>query len=353
MNNRFCSAILILLMYFAGSTKVNAQIVAILDGENCNDHVTLVKDVPPLIPAVCRTDAVCAPSNPFAGITVVIAAEWTCDGTPVDNYAASSAKIGSIINANAVGVSTFFGRSVGTGNGTADCLTGLHGPVFKDTPEGCFPPPPPPPGVAPVDPCLGGPLDLTSTDPTASSGLCSPIILDLQGNGFPLTSAANGVRFDITGTGHPIQIAWTAPGLENGFLALDRNGNGVIDNGTELFGNFTQQPPSAHPNGFLALGVYDKPENGGNGDGLIDGRDAIFSSLRIWVDANHDGICQPEELHALPEVGVFSLSLNYTLSYRRDEFGNVFRYKATVNPGTSPPGDDVGKKAYDVFLVTH
>jgi hypothetical protein len=83
---------------------------------------------------------------------------------------------------------------------------------------------------------------------------------------------------------------------------------------------------------------------------VIDSRDAIFSSLRLWVDANHDGISQPEELHTLPEMGVLSVSLDYSLSRRTDEFGNVFRLKAKVNPGVSgEPG--VGRNVYDVFFV--
>jgi len=216
------------------------------------------------------------------------------------------------------------------------------------------PTPPPDPGGTGGGGCpnVGGD-GYNPNDGGAGGDGCSPIIVDLEGKGFPLTSAANGVRFDITGTGHPIQLAWTSPGAQNGFLALDRNGNGIIDDGTELFGNFTPQPSSAHPNGFLALAVYDQPENGGNGDGVIDARDKIFSSLRIWVDANHDGVCQPQELHTLPELGVYSISLKYSLSYWRDEFGNVFRYKSRVNPEGAPRSDEVGKKAYDVFLVAH
>lgn len=179
----------------------------------------------------------------------------------------------------------------------------------------------------------------------------TPIILDLDGNGFLLTNAAGGVLFDIAGNGHPVQIAWTALGADNAFLALPAS-DGLIHNGKELFGNFTPQPPAAHPNGFAALAIYDQPANGGNGDGVIDARDKIFSSLRLWIDSDHDGVCQPNELFTLPEKGVNSISLHYELSMRRDQYGNLFRYHSLVNPGAPQAGSDVGRMSYDVFLTT-
>ncbi len=152
-----------------------------------------------------------------------------------------------------------------------------------------------------------------------SGGGNSPIVLDTFEEGFHLTSLNNGVEFHVLPGGPLTQMSWTDANWRNGWLALDRNGDGTIDDFTELFGNLTAQPPSSNPNGFLALAVFDDPANGGNGNGFIGPGDAVYSSLRVWIDANHNGISEPNELHTLQELGIFKIGLKFRVTPFVDE----------------------------------
>src|SRR6187431_2971162 len=122
-------------------------------------------------------------------------------------------------------------------------------------------------------------------------GQCSPIVVDTHRDGIDLGPAGRGVSFDVNADGFPDYVQWVRPGGDEAFLTLDRNGNGLVDDGSELFGVGTPLlEGGTAPNGFVGLAQYDQPLLGGNDDGVISRADAIWQELSMWVDANADGV---------------------------------------------------------------
>ena len=197
---------------------------------------------------------------------------------------------------------------------------------------------------APDDPTLA------PGDPSCPS--CgSLIIIDVGRNGYELTSVAEGVQFDLDGDGIPEPVAWTHQDSDDAFLAMDRNGNGRIDDGTELFGNHTPAYPGQRElttaNGFDALGFLQSPDYGrSHGDDIIDVRDDAFGRLLLWTDRNHNGVSEPDELQTVAQAGVAGIRTDYKEVGRKDRYGNLFRQMGTILWSNGQ------NKCYDVWLRT-
>ena len=152
----------------------------------------------------------------------------------------------------------------------------------------------------------------------------SPLVLDLDGNGVTTRGIGQGtIQFDHDGNGFAERTGWVGGG--DALLVRDRDGDGRITSGNELFGNRTRlRDGTLASNGFEALRGLD-----GNGDGRIDRRDAVWSELRLWLDADADAETDPGELFSLDQRGVESLSLAYTESAWSDPQGNRHRQLGT------------------------
>jgi hypothetical protein len=197
--------------------------------------------------------------------------------------------------------------------------------------------------------------------PSSEAGFCqccgsSPLILDLDHDGRVRTMGLNfGVLFDINGDGVPERMGWTYPQTPEAFLWRDLNGNGAVDNGHELFGNSTFLPDGAVArNGFEALAVLDRAEQGGNKDGWITPEDRDWQHLRLWIDRSHDGISQPEEIYRLEDWGVIGIGLEYVEDRRRGGNGNDHRFQGNFLREVEALGRRFLRKQLieDVFFVT-
>lgn len=180
---------------------------------------------------------------------------------------------------------------------------------------------------------------------------CDPIVMPLTNvQSFKLTDAANGVSFDLDGDGTLERIAWTSPDAQLAFLAIDRNSNGKIDNGTELFGGKTvpgQNTGFAALNSLMPHATHDLAQGGAT---RIDANGPIWSHLLLWHDANHNGVSEPTELRRLSDLYTV-ISANYEWHNRRDRHGNLFQYRALARWRVSSEGSALGHPIYDVFFV--
>lgn len=153
----------------------------------------------------------------------------------------------------------------------------------------------------------------------------TPILLDLGLDGFQLSSNNPPVEFDLDADGVPSIVSWTAANSNDAFLCLDRNSNGLVDDGRELFGNATPlRGGEPAGQGFKALAELDLRDLGGNEDKLVDARDRLFASLCAWIDVNRDGRSQKGEIAALSATRVLALEYDFALLGMHDKFGNLF-----------------------------
>jgi serine-aspartate repeat-containing protein C/D/E len=137
----------------------------------------------------------------------------------------------------------------------------------------------------------------------------SPIAIDLNGDGIKTLSVDQGVKFDLLNTGEKVSTGWISG--QDGFLAVDANGNGQIDNRDELFGGGVGD-------GFAELATFDS-----NGDGVVNTSDSLFGNLSIWQDANENGVTDNGELQSLAAYGISALNTSYSNAFTTDAQGNV------------------------------
>jgi hypothetical protein len=153
-------------------------------------------------------------------------------------------------------------------------------------------------------------------------GSATPVVLDLNGDGIKTLSIEEGVQFDILANGQMTQTGWISP--NDGLLVMDRNGDQIINDGSELFGSSTVlSDGSPSPDGFAALGELDSTH-----DGVINQSDISFAKLRVWVDSNSDGQSTANEIKTLDELGIRQLNLNPTPNDLRDQ-GNLLGLTST------------------------
>lgn len=199
----------------------------------------------------------------------------------------------------------------------------------------------PPPNDPPPRPRDEGAADGCGDD-------CSPIIINFENGDYRLTGANAPVRFAMNPKREPSLMGWTAADADEAFLWLDRNHNGRVTSGAELFGTFTPlRNGDLAKNGFEALSEFDT-----NHDGVIDHREPIWSQLLLWRDLNHNGTSEPSEISTLESSDVTAIDLRYHWTGRHDRWGNTFRYESKISIRNKSGHAARQQPVYDIFFVS-
>ena len=178
-----------------------------------------------------------------------------------------------------------------------------------------------------------------------------PLALDLDGDGIETIGADGTVVFDHNANNIKTGTGWVS--ADDGLLVLDRDGNGAIDNGSELFGVDTVKADGTKAtDGFDALSDLDS-----NNDGVFDALDTEFANVRVWQDLNQDGVSDDGELQSLTEAGIVSINLNADSNATNLANGNVQTATSTFTKTNGETGtvgnlDLVSNTFYSEFTDT-
>jgi hypothetical protein len=183
-------------------------------------------------------------------------------------------------------------------------------------------------------------LESLTIEQIARWGTKTPIALDLNGDGIRTLSLAAGVQFDISADGNAVHTGWVSS--TDGLLVMDRNADGSINDGSELFGSATTLSDGTKAaDGYAALSELDT-----NLDGIVSGADAGFAKLQVWVDANSDGVSSAGELKSLDAMGITSISVVAERNLSKDN-GNIIGLTSTYQTT-----DGASHAAADVWFIT-
>ncbi|HEX7154659.1 MAG TPA: hypothetical protein VF618_24450 [Thermoanaerobaculia bacterium] len=194
----------------------------------------------------------------------------------------------------------------------------------------------------------GGPRN---NDCSTAPESCSPLVLDLEGDGIGTSGVADPVLFDIDADGHLELMNWLARGDDDAFLWIDINRNHRVDDGSELLGVGTLLPEGRRAtDGFEALSAYDRIENGGNEDGLISSADAVWRRLQLWFDVDHDARSTPAEVRPIEISAAIALELTYVVDRTPDAHGNLHLLRGSFLK--REPGNRVVRFALEDIFFT-